>query len=268
MGCLPMFLQIPVFLGLFHTLKRLRPGSRRAVEDAVRLDRGAVRQRRRRDPVQGADLGALHVQRERTCPARGQQRHRQDRGRRAGRHHDRDHLPDQPPDDPQDRLVGRPAAADDPEADAVRHPLLAADLRWAVPDRRGHLLDHHEPVLARPAVLGAAQVPAAADGQERVRFEFAAAAAARVSSGARRRPRRTARAAGTRSASARAAARRPGAAGRTTARRGPNGKPNLAKGKKAEDAKPAVDGRSLAPRPGAKPVNRKKGGPARRPSSG
>jgi YidC/Oxa1 family membrane protein insertase len=26
MGCLPMFLQIPVFLGLFHTLKRLAPG--------------------------------------------------------------------------------------------------------------------------------------------------------------------------------------------------------------------------------------------------
>jgi YidC/Oxa1 family membrane protein insertase len=25
MGCLPMFLQIPVFLGLFHTLKRLNP---------------------------------------------------------------------------------------------------------------------------------------------------------------------------------------------------------------------------------------------------
>ncbi|MEU8259676.1 membrane protein insertase YidC [Micromonospora sp. NPDC048999] len=25
MGCLPMFLQIPVFLGLFHTLKRLKP---------------------------------------------------------------------------------------------------------------------------------------------------------------------------------------------------------------------------------------------------
>lgn len=27
MGCLPMFLQIPVFLGLFHTLKRLNPGN-------------------------------------------------------------------------------------------------------------------------------------------------------------------------------------------------------------------------------------------------
>src|SRR3954471_12891195 len=26
MGCLPMFLQIPVFLGLFHTLRRLGPG--------------------------------------------------------------------------------------------------------------------------------------------------------------------------------------------------------------------------------------------------
>ncbi|GIJ66207.1 membrane protein insertase YidC [Virgisporangium ochraceum] len=26
MGCLPMFLQIPVFLGLFHVLKRVRPG--------------------------------------------------------------------------------------------------------------------------------------------------------------------------------------------------------------------------------------------------
>ncbi|MEV4753971.1 membrane protein insertase YidC [Micromonospora sp. NPDC049559] len=27
MGCLPMFLQIPVFLGLFHVLKRLNPGN-------------------------------------------------------------------------------------------------------------------------------------------------------------------------------------------------------------------------------------------------
>ncbi|WP_089015842.1 membrane protein insertase YidC [Micromonospora inositola] len=28
MGCLPMFLQIPVFLGLFHTLKRLNPNAK------------------------------------------------------------------------------------------------------------------------------------------------------------------------------------------------------------------------------------------------
>jgi YidC/Oxa1 family membrane protein insertase len=53
------------------------------------------------------------------------------------------------------------------------------------------------------------------------------------------------------------------------AKAGPNGsKPNLTKGKsKADDSPPTAEGRSLAPRPGAKPV-RKKGGPARRPSSG
>jgi YidC/Oxa1 family membrane protein insertase len=53
------------------------------------------------------------------------------------------------------------------------------------------------------------------------------------------------------------------------AKAAPNGsKPNLTKGKnKADDSTSTVDGRSLAPRPGAKPV-RKKGGPARRPSSG
>src|SRR6266508_2646382 len=29
MGCLPMFLQIPVFLGLFHVLKRIQPANTR-----------------------------------------------------------------------------------------------------------------------------------------------------------------------------------------------------------------------------------------------
>jgi YidC/Oxa1 family membrane protein insertase len=47
----------------------------------------------------------------------------------------------------------------------------------------------------------------------------------------------------------------------------PNGKPNLNKGKKAEDgAPPSTETR--APRPGAKPARNKKGGPARRQSSG
>ena len=54
MGCLPMFLQIPVFLGLFHVLQRLQPGPTRR-QDAVRLDRRPVRQRRRRQAVQRAD---------------------------------------------------------------------------------------------------------------------------------------------------------------------------------------------------------------------
>ena len=44
MGCLPMFLQIPVFLGLFHVLRRLEPGTR---NDQRRSTAGprAVRQR-------------------------------------------------------------------------------------------------------------------------------------------------------------------------------------------------------------------------------
>ncbi|GAA0922992.1 membrane protein insertase YidC [Virgisporangium aurantiacum] len=47
----------------------------------------------------------------------------------------------------------------------------------------------------------------------------------------------------------------------------PNGKPNLNKGKKAEEgAPPSTETR--APRPGAKPARNKKGGPARRQSSG
>jgi YidC/Oxa1 family membrane protein insertase len=47
----------------------------------------------------------------------------------------------------------------------------------------------------------------------------------------------------------------------------PNGKPNLTKGKKAEDAAPQST-EVRAPRPGAKPVRNKKGGSARRQSSG
>jgi YidC/Oxa1 family membrane protein insertase len=58
-----------------------------------------------------------------------------------------------------------------------------------------------------------------------------------------------------------------GGRGRSDGKAAPNGKPNLSKGKnKAEDAGPPAEGRSLAPRPGAKPVRPKKGGPARRQS--
>ncbi len=63
MGCLPMFLQIPVFLGLFHVLKRLDPNNQR--EGAVRLDRRAVRQRVARDPVHRADLRPVRLERDR-----------------------------------------------------------------------------------------------------------------------------------------------------------------------------------------------------------
>ncbi len=58
-----------------------------------------------------------------------------------------------------------------------------------------------------------------------------------------------------------------GSAGRAANKAGANGKgtkPNLSKGD--ADGKPATEGRSLAPRPGAKPVKGKKSGPARRQS--
>ena len=83
MGCLPMFLQIPVFLGLFHVLRRLSPDNDGT--DAVRLDRRAVRERdrtrrcsprrcRRKFGSTAAELAALERERH----------HRQDHRRHPG----------------------------------------------------------------------------------------------------------------------------------------------------------------------------------------
>ena len=164
MGCLPMFLQIPVFLGLFHTLRQLVPGRNR---HAVRVDRRPVQRApptrpcsafrcRRKFGSTPAELASLE-----------RQRHaREDPGRHPGPDHDGDHVRDQPSDDPQDRLGRGPAAEDDPAPDAVRHPAVAAHLRLAVPDRRDHLLGHEQPLHAEPAAVGAPQVPAAADGRQ------------------------------------------------------------------------------------------------------
>jgi YidC/Oxa1 family membrane protein insertase len=52
-----------------------------------------------------------------------------------------------------------------------------------------------------------------------------------------------------------------------TGKTSPNGKPNLSKGKKAEESTPPAT-KAQAPRVGAKPARPKKGGAARRPSSG
>ena len=129
MGCLPMFLQIPVFLGLFHVLRRLDP-DQTSQQDAVRLDRRPVQQRLAREAVRPPRSPASSARPPTSWPRLGAN------GTTVkivagvlvlimiG-----DHLPDQPSDDPQDRLGGGPAAADDPAADALRHPALAADLR-------------------------------------------------------------------------------------------------------------------------------------------
>ena len=156
-----MFLQIPVFLGLFHVLQRLDPAADHD-PDALRLDGCAVGQRRAGPAVRRPIAGPLRRRRRpswRTSTRRASTvkivagvlvlimmvttflTSRQmilKTGWSAG-----------------------PAAAHDPEADALRHPVLAADLRLVLPDRRHHLLGHAEHLLARPAVLGAAQVPAA-----------------------------------------------------------------------------------------------------------
>ena len=84
MGCLPMFLQIPVFLGLFHVLRRLDPDN--ADQDAVRLDR-----RRSSTSASHAKLftapiaGEVRLHRRRARRARRQRHHREDRRRRPGR---------------------------------------------------------------------------------------------------------------------------------------------------------------------------------------
>ena len=121
MGCLPMFLQIPVFLGLFHVLRRLdpdKPSNKTLYGWTVEQFDSAAQ----REAVHRPDRRQVRLDRGRARQPRRERHHRQDRRRRPGPDHDGDHLPDQPSDDPQDRLGGGPAAADDPAADALRHP--------------------------------------------------------------------------------------------------------------------------------------------------
>ena len=107
MGCLPMFLQIPVFLGLFRVLSAPRPVSdhehdlygwtqrqwdggegRPALRRSDR--RPSSRRRRPISPRSNADGVVVKVVAGDPRPD-----------------HDGHDLPDQPADDPQDRLVGR-----------------------------------------------------------------------------------------------------------------------------------------------------------------
>ena len=248
MGCLPMFLQIPVFLGLFHVLAPAEPGqpaTRRCTAGPPSSSTAPPTRScsPRRSPAssarRAAELAELGANGTTVKIVAGI----------LVVDHDRDDVPDQPPDDPQDRLGRGPAAADDPAADALRHPGLAADLRRDLPDRCDHLLGDQQPVLARPAVVGAPQVPAAADGRP-------------TSSGSR-----TASSGPARAATATAAVREPQpvqpAKSGGTQRSLDAAKANGAKANGRSQGQ-AVDGKALAPKPGAKPVNPKKGGPPSR----
>ncbi len=133
-----------------------------------------------------------------------------------------------------------------------------------LPDRRDHLLGHQQPLHARPAVLGAPQVPAAEDRQQEPVGRGKAGAKA---SGGIRADVRAARKAvgGSNGGSARTSSARPanGSKPKTDAKPGTGAKTDA---KARRHTLGATDGKALAPKPGAKPINPKKGGAAKRQS--
>ncbi len=261
MGCLPMVVQIPVMWSLFHVLRHLKitttnPETKTLYGWSVDQFDSAVKAKFLGAPItaafksSAADVAAQH----------STQMNVRIVAAISGGHHDRHHLPDQPSDDPQDRLVGGPVAEDDPAADALRHPGHAALLRLQLPHRCGAVLDHHQPVLARPAVLGAAQVPAAGQaGQHRAADRWRSAYAGRRQGG-----HQWALGRGYQGEHQ----------GRLPAGRCAKGGPGKAQDKQAPKSttrfgrKPATPppaparevNKALAPKPGAKPVNPKRGG--------
>ena len=70
------------------------------------------------------------------------------------------------------QMILKTGWAEDPQQKMIQRlmlygiPLSLLISGCAVPDRCDHLLGHEQPVLARPAAVGAAQVPAAADGRQ------------------------------------------------------------------------------------------------------
>ena len=150
-SCLPILLQMPIFLALFRLLEQVaeeRHGARRP-------HRGAGQELRRTPsssasiPLSGTFLkadGNVATQVTAACP---------------GPRDDRDHVPHPAAADEQEHAGRRaqrpvrPAA----EAAALRAPAGLRGRRHRVPDRRADLLDHLEPVDHGPAVLRDPQQP-------------------------------------------------------------------------------------------------------------
>ena len=258
MGCLPMFLQIPVFLGLFHVLQRLEPGqpgarrctagpssSSTAPPDAKLFTApiaGAVRLDRRPSwPSSAPDgttvkivAGVLVAIMIATTYLTSRQMI----------------LKTGWSEDPQQRMIQRLMLYGIPAS------LLISGAH--LPDRCDHLLGHEQPVLARPAVLGAAQVPAAADGRPD-RLEPRAA-----SSGSARGPR-TAVGVLVRSTSRNPV--QPAKSGGIVSRPPDAAKASGAEGQRCQGQRQAAGGASRStarrspPKPGAKPVQPEEGRP-------
>ena len=173
MGCLPMFLQIPIFLGLFHVLKRLNPANPQH-ETLYGWTAGAVRQRGQREAVRRAHRRRSSARPPTSWPARRQRDHRKIvAGVLVLIMMATTFLTSR-------QMILKTGWSEDPQQRMIQKlmlygiPVSLLDLRLGLPDRCDHLLGHQEPVLARPAVLGAAQVPAAGDRQRQGRARPAA----------------------------------------------------------------------------------------------
>jgi YidC/Oxa1 family membrane protein insertase len=266
MGCLPMFLQIPVFLGLFHTLKRLRPGRGEqwktlygwtaeqfdsaadatlfkapisahftsSANELARLEASSVTVKIVAGVLVAIMIVTTYLTSRQMILKTGWS------------------------EDPQQRMIQKLMLYGIPFSLLISGGLfpIGVVIYWTTTNlfslaQQFWVLRKYPPPPMAKSASGSSSPRSTGSGSS------GRAPAAKNGSGSR-----NPFGLGSRGGSS------AGRGGKTDGKAGPNGKPNLAKGKKVEDAKPAVEGRSLAPRPGAKPVNRKKGGSARRPSSG
>ena len=162
-GCLPILPQIPVFLSLFHVLRRLAPGAEGLYGWSDELTDEAARAKLFGAPISAsfnmtgakeaailAIAGALH-----------QHPHRRVRADRDHVLHDLLHA-----EADHDALrPGRGSGRDGAEAPALRHAAEPLRLRLLLPDRRPPVLVHQQPLDPGPAVLHPAQAAAARVGR-------------------------------------------------------------------------------------------------------
>jgi YidC/Oxa1 family membrane protein insertase len=273
MGCLPMFLQIPVFLGLFHVLKRLNPNNQ--LKDLYGWTTAQF---------DSASHGTLF-----TAPVSGRF------GSSASELASLDasittvkviaavlvvimitttYLTSRQmilktgwAEDPQQRMLQRIMLYGIPASLLISGAIfpIGVIIYWVTNNL--FTLAQQQWVLRKypPPAVSKTNLPNRySEAGEKAR----AAAAARESQGSQKSGGLLSRL--TDAAKSAAATPQPGATAKKAgaAPAAPNGKAapraKASNGKQAEAAKPAVDGKALAPKPGAKPVNPKKGG--RRPA--
>jgi YidC/Oxa1 family membrane protein insertase len=270
MGCLPMFLQIPVFLGLFHVLKRLRPGNSAKTLYGWTADQfdSAARAKLFNAPIAAHfssktdELSALGANGMTVKVVAGFlvvimivttfMTSRQMILKTGWS------------EDPQQRMIQKLMLYGIPFSLLISGSLfpIGVVIYWVTTNlfslgqQFWVLRKYPPPPMARTSSGGAGSGGAGSASAARSSATSQGSVIGRLLGGLTGTGRDTP----SRPAAGRDAAKKDG-------RTSPNGKPNLSKGKsKTGDASPPTEGRSLAPRPGAKPVKGKKGGPARRQS--